>query len=259
MATYAFTLNNFEYFLLILVRVSAFVYIAPFFGQSGIPNQTKIGFAAFISMILYSVVDRPELNYASAVGYALVVLSEGITGLLIGLASNICNSIVVFAGHIIDMDIGLSMANEFNQDMGTEVSMTGNLYYYGVLMLLIATNLHTYLIQTLSDSFSLIPIGGANFNMDSLLSAMMTYMADLMIIGFRIFLPFFACIMILNCVLGVMAKVAPQMNMFAVGMQLKVLTGFIVMVLVAFMLSSVSSMIFDEIKKLVNLFVQGMS
>lgn len=140
MVNYVFTLENFEYFLLILVRVTCFVYVAPLLGQQGIPNQIKIGFSFFVSLLLYNVVDRPELTYASVVGYAVVVIKEGITGLLIGYAASICNSIVLFAGNIIDMDIGLSMSTEFNQDMGTETTLTGNLYYYLVLLLLITSD-----------------------------------------------------------------------------------------------------------------------
>ena len=89
MVNFAFTLDNFEYWLLILVRITCFIYIAPFFGQSGIPNQVKIGLSVFISLLLYSIVPRPDLTYASVVGYAVVVLKEGITGLLIGFAANI--------------------------------------------------------------------------------------------------------------------------------------------------------------------------
>ncbi len=242
MVNFAFTLDNFEYWLLILVRITCFIYIAPFFGQSGIPNQVKIGLSAFVSLLLYSVVPRPDLTYASVVGYAVVVLKEGITGLLIGFAANICNSIVLFAGNIIDM----------------ESTLTGSLYYYLVLLLLVSSNLHTYLIRAIADSFTVIPIAGQKFAWDHLLKAMVQYMGDLFVIGFRIFLPFFACIMILNCVLGIMAKVAPQMNMFSVGMQLKVLVGFVVLFLTVFLLPSVADYIFSEIKTMVKLIAEGM-
>ncbi len=258
MVNFTFTLENFEYFLLILVRISCFVYIAPLFGQTGIPNQVKIGLSFFISILLYSVVARPELTYESVVGYAVVVLKEGITGLLIGFAANICNSIVLFAGSVIDMDIGLSMAAEFNQDMGTEVTLSGNFYYYLIMILMIASNFHTYLLQAISDSFSVIPIAGQAFDWDHLLNAIARYMGDLFVIGFRIFLPFFACIMILNCVLGIMAKVAPQMNMFSIGMQLKVLVGFVVIFLTVFLLPDVANMILNEIKTMVKLIAEGM-
>lgn len=258
MVNFTFTLENFEYFLLILVRISCFVYIAPLFGQTGIPNQVKIGLSFFISILLYSVVARPELTYESVVGYAVVVLKEGITGLLIGFAANICNSIVLFAGSVIDMDIGLSMAAEFNQDMGTEVTLSGNFYYYLIMILMIASNFHTYLLQAIADSFSVIPIAGQVFDWDHLLNAIARYMGDLFVIGFRIFLPFFACIMILNCVLGIMAKVAPQMNMFSIGMQLKVLVGFVVIFLTVFLLPDVANMILNEIKTMVKLIAEGM-
>lgn len=258
MVNFAFTLDNFEYWLLILVRITCFIYIAPFLGQSGIPNQVKIGLSAFVSLLLYSIVPRPDLTYASVVGYAVVVLKEGITGLLIGFAANICNSIVLFAGSVIDMDIGLSMAAEFNQDMGTEVTLTGNFYYYLVMMLLIVSNLHTYLLQAIADSFSVIPIAGQVFDWDHLLNSVARYMGDLFVLGFRIFLPFFACIMVLNCVLGIMAKVAPQMNMFSVGMQLKVLVGFVVIFLTIFLLPDVANMILKEIKTMVKLIAEGM-
>ena len=64
--------------------------------------------------------------------------------------------------------------------------------------------------------------------------------------------------MILNCVLGIMAKVTPQMNMFSVGMQLKVLVGFIVLFLTVFLLPSVADYIFSEIKTMVKLIAEGM-
>jgi flagellar biosynthetic protein FliR len=258
MVNYVFSLDNFEYWLLILVRVSCFVYIAPVIGAQGIPNQTKIGLSFCISLLLFNVVERPELTYASVVGYAVVVVQEAITGLLIGFAANICSSIVLFAGNMIDMDIGLSMATEFNADMATESTLTGNLYYYLVMLLLIASDLHTYLIRTIADTFTVIPIGGQNFDWDSLLAAMVRYMGDLFQLGFRIFLPFFAAIMILNCVLGIMAKVAPQMNMFSVGMQLKVLVGFVVLFLVSYLLTGVADLIYREMKTMVRLFAESM-
>lgn len=254
----SFSLLDFEYILLILVRIASFVYIAPFYGQKGVPNQAKIGLSFFVAIILYNVVPHPELNYAGVIGYGVAVLKEGITGLLIGFAANICSSIVVFAGNIIDMDIGLSMAQEFNSDMGTQTTVTGDLYYYLIFAMLLATNTHHYILRAVCDSFYVVPIGGAQFEWDSLLVSMTTYMTDLFVIGFRIFLPIFAVMLIMNCVLGIMTKVAPQMNMFSVGIQLKILVGFVILFVVAFLFTNVADMVFDEMKKMVVLIIEGM-
>lgn len=253
-----FSLIDFEYILLILVRVASFVFVAPFFGQRGVPAQAKIGLSFFLALILYNVVPHPELNYVSEIGFGIAVLKEAMTGLLIGFAANICNSIVVFAGNIIDMDIGLSMATMFNQDMSLQTTVTGNLYYYLIFAFMLVSNTHLYILRAAADSFYVVPIAGAMFQWDDLLLSMIKYVTDLFVIGFRIFLPFFATMMILNAILGIMAKVAPQMNMFSVGIQLKVLVGYVVLFLTIFMFPSVAEMVFDEIKTMVVLIIEGM-
>lgn len=258
MITYSFSIANFEYFLLILVRIASFVYIAPFFGDSAVPSRVKIGLSAFVALFMYNIIERPELSYVSAIGYAVLVVREGITGLLIGFAANICNSIVIFAGNIIDMDIGLSMATEFNPAMNSETTVTGNFYYYVILLLLLVSDMHDYLLRAVCDSFSVVPLGGAQFEFDHLLSSMTKYMGDLFVIGFRIFLPFFACIMVFNCILGIMAKVAPQMNMFSVGIQLKILVGLAVLFLTIYLAPSIANFIITEIKTMVVSIIEGM-
>ena len=90
------------------------------------------------------------------------------------------------------------------------------------------------------------------------MSSMTKYVGDLFIIGFRIFLPFFACIMIFNCILGIMAKVAPQMNMFSVGIQIKILVGFIVLFLTIYLVPSIANFIITEIKTMVVSIIEGM-
>ena len=143
MLEYTFSLANFEILILILVRISCFVYIAPFFGTKNAPSQAKIGFSFFVALLVYGFVDKTAIEYTGLIGYAIIVLKEGITGLLIGFAANICNSIILFAGNIIDMDIGLSMVTEFDPTMNTQVTITGNLYNYFILLLLIATDMQS--------------------------------------------------------------------------------------------------------------------
>lgn len=257
MVNLTFSLDNFEYFLLILVRIASFVFVAPFFGDSAVTGRVKIGLSVFVALFMYNIVSKPDLDYTSSVGYSIIVVREVITGLLIGFGAYICNSIILFAGNIIDMDMGFSMATEFNPAMNSESTITGNFYYYLVMLILVTSDMHTYILRAVCDSFTVVPIGHTVFDWDHLLSSMTKYMGDMFIIGFRIFLPFFACIMILNCVLGIMAKVAPQMNMFSVGMQLKLLVGFAVMFFTMFLLPGVANFIYKEIKTMVVLIIEG--
>ncbi len=261
MIEYSFSIYDLEYFLLILCRVSAFVFVAPFFGMRGTPpNRYKIAFCIFTAMLLYQSLTpaRSEVTYDSILGYSLIVLKEVVTGLILGFGANACTAIVNFAGSVADMETGLSMATLLDPATNQSTSITGVLYQYGFMLMLIASGMYRYLLGALADSFSLIPVNGAVFHGDRLVESMLEFMTQYILIGFRIVLPIFCVILLLNAVLGVLAKVAPQMNMFAVGMQLKVLVGLSVLFLSLNMLGSISEFIFDEMKVITASLLEGM-
>ena len=66
-----FSLIDFEYLLLILVRIASFVFVAPFFGQKGVPAPAKIGLSFFVALILNPIVPHPTLSYVSEIGYGI--------------------------------------------------------------------------------------------------------------------------------------------------------------------------------------------
>ena len=135
---------------------------------------------------------------------------------------------------------------------------TGTLYQYTMILMMIVSNMHQYFLRAFIDSYQLIPTGGVVLNMDSLLQSMLTFITEFCLLGFRICLPVFSVMILLNAVLGILAKVAPQMNMFAVGMQLKVLIGLSVLFVTTPMLVGASDMIFTEMKKMVVSFIGGL-
>lgn len=253
-----FTYADLEFFLLILVRVSCFVYIAPFFGMSNTPRRVKVGLSVFLAYLLFSYLDHTEVVYSSVLGYALIVIKEAVTGLLIGWGAQLCMTVASFAGSIADMEVGLSMVSLMDPLTRQNATFSGVFYQYMFTLFMIVTGMYQYLLQALIDTFTLIPVSGAVFRMDSLLASAIQFMSDYIIIGFRICLPIFCVILLLNCVLGILAKVAPQMNMFAVGMQLKVLVGLSVMFLTVRMLPGAADFIFKEIKAVITSFVEGM-
>lgn len=256
----SFSLFDLEYFLLILVRVSCFVYVAPFFSLTGVPNQVKIGISFFTSLLLYETLTPAEvaITYNTVMGYAVIVMKEAVVGLILGFGATLCSAIVNFAGSITDMEIGLSMVNVLDPTTKQNTSISGVYYQYVVMLMLIASGMYRYLLGAIADSFTLIPINGAVFHQESLLATIVDFISDYILIGFRICLPVFCVIMILNAVLGILAKVSPQMNMFAVGIQLKVLAGLTAMFLTTGMLPGAADFVYQEMKKMVVSFIGGM-
>ena len=260
MINYSFSFYDLEYFLLIFVRVSMFVYIAPFFSMTNTPRNVRVLLSLFISYLLYNVLTpAPAVITDSLVELALIVIKEAISGLLIGLSANICVSILSFAGTIADMETGLSMVQILDPATRQNISITGGIYNYSFNLMMLSSGLYIYLLGALKDTYTLIPVNGAVFDTQHLMNSAVRFMGDYVLIGFRIMLPIFCAMLMLNAILGIMAKVSPQMNMFAVGVQLKIIVGLTVLFLTTGLLPFAADMIFEEMKKMMVLFVQGMT
>uniref|UniRef100_UPI00405639BD flagellar biosynthetic protein FliR n=1 Tax=Acetatifactor sp. TaxID=1872090 RepID=UPI00405639BD len=259
MVELSISIYDLEYFLLILTRVSCFVFVAPFFSMSGIPKRVRVAFSFFTAMLLYQALSPAEVViYDTVLQYAFVVMKEAIVGLIIGLSANICTSIVNFSGSIVDMETGLAMVNLMDPTSKQMSSISGVLYQYVLMLMMIASGMYRYLFGAMADTFTLIPINGAIFRADSMLQSIITFLGDYVIIGFRIVLPIFCVILLLNAILGVLAKVAPQLNMFSVGIQLKILVGLSVLFFSASMLPGVADFVFSEMKQMITSFVNSM-
>ncbi len=257
MINYTFSLLTFEYYLLVLVRIASFVAVAPFFGLSSVPTRVKAGFSAVVAILIAQAMPG-QVTYDGMLEYGIIVAKEALTGLFIGMAANCCTYIIGFAGQLMDMQIGLSMAQEYNPLTRTQESVTGNLYYYSIMLLLLISDLYHYIIKAIADTYTLIPVNAQVFQWEYLVNGMVRFITDMLVIGFRITLPVFACCMIMNCILGIMAKVAPQMNMFSVGIQLKIFAGFAVLIVTVFLLPRAATLIGDEIKTMLRVMVKGM-
>ncbi len=253
-----FTYADLEYYLLILVRITSFVYVAPFFSMGNVPRRVKVCFSIFFAYLIYSVVDRNEVVYNTLLGYVIVVMKEALTGFLIGWGAQICTTVTSFAGSIADMEIGISMVSLMDPATKQQATFTGVFYQYMFTLFMIITGMYQYLLRALVDSFTLIPINGAVFKSESLLASVIMFMGDYIAIGFRIILPIFCVMILLNAVLGVLAKVSPQLNMFAVGIQFKVLLGLVILLLTTRMLPVAADYVFTEMKKVIVSFVEGM-
>lgn len=252
-----FTLENFELFFLILVRISGFIYTAPLFSLRSVPVRVKAGFSIFLSIILYYTIPLSASDYIGVIGFAILVVKEAIAGALMGLFSNIAYHILAFAGRIIDMEIGFSMVNQLDPVTMVQTSITTNLYGYLVLLMMVITNLHHYFLKAVVDSYQVVGIGEAVFP-PNMYRLMLRFIIDYFVIAMRIVLPVFAAILVVNTVLGILAKVAPQMNMFVIGIQLKVLVGLIVLYMVIGLVPSVADYIFNEMKSLLQAIIEVM-
>ncbi len=239
------SLDHLEYFLLILVRISGFMVAAPVFSLRNVPMRVKTLLAIAIAIVIFHVLPYQEVVYSTTIEYALVVVTEMLAGVIMGFMANVAYYILSFAGQIIDQEIGFSMVNQFDPITSTQVTITGNFYTYAVMLMVMITDMHHYLIRAITDSFRIIPVGSVVIDFD-LYVVMKRFVVDYFVLGFRIVLPIFASLLVVNTILAILARVAPQMNMFVIGLQLKVFVGLFVLVLMFMLITGVADLIFQE-------------
>lgn len=239
------TLQQLEFFLIIVVRMSGFIFTAPFFGLRNVPLRIKTGLTLAMAVVMFYVLPYEPLEYAGVIGFALLVVEETLCGLILGFVANICYQILAFSGQLLDMEIGFSMVNEMDPVTSAQVTVSGNLYSYAVMLMLMITYMHHFLLDALIDSYALVPIGKVAIN-PMIYTVVVKLVGEYFVLGFRIVLPVFAAMLIVNSVLAILARVAPQLSMFVIGIQLKVFVGLAVMVVMIKMIPGIASLIFDK-------------
>ena len=258
MIDYSFSASDLEYFLLVFIRVVSFMHLSPFYGDSSVPSRFKVALSLALSYIVFLLTPHTELVYDDVTGYAALVVMEAAVGLLIGLVSTVCMQIAALAGRIVDMEVGLSAASTMDPTYRDNVTVSGLIYRCAFTLLLMTSGMYQYIIKAFIQTYELIPVGNVHFALDKILSSLIAFMGQYFLIGFQIAMPVFAVITVMNAVLGVLAKVAPQMNLFAVGMQLKILVGLSVLYLSMWLVPMAADSIFTQMKKMIVSMVEAM-
>lgn len=247
-----------ERFLMIVVRCGCFCASAPLFAHKSINARLRILIGACIALTLYSTLDTEMPTYTTVFGFTAIMLKEAIIGLSIGFVSSIVMLSLTFAGEFIDREIGFSMSTNFDPAMGAMVTITAELYDKMVYLIILITNLHFYILKGLVSSYEAVPIGHMSVSMVPLYQKVVNLIAEYFLIGFRIAMPVFIAATMLNVILGVLAKSSPQMNMFAVGMQLKVFMGLSVLTITILFVPNITTYLMERMSEFVTDILSGL-
>ncbi|RKD34450.1 flagellar biosynthetic protein FliR [Thermohalobacter berrensis] len=239
-----YILQKYDVFLIIFIRMSGIFIISPLFSRRNIPNITKIGFTLIISILLIYSVNGENLITLNGLEIFIVLVKELILGFLIGFICYITLMSLYIAGQIVDMQIGFGMVNVFDPLNNSQVPIVGNFYYIIAILTFLTINGHHILIKQLVNSFNIVPLGQIGFS-DSIFQQFIFIFSQIFVIGFKISAPILATIFLTNVLLAILARTMPQMNVFIVGMPLKILIGILTIVIMIPLYSVVFQHIFD--------------
>ena len=224
-------------FLLVFVRVTGLFVVSPVFGRQNIPAYFMIGFSFFMAVVLSYTIPVPDTgSYNRLFAFILLVVKEFIIGLVLGYLSYLITTAIYLAGQMIDMHIGFGMVNVLDPVSNIQIPVTPDFYFILTVLMFLAIDGHHLLIYTLADSFSRFPVGSAVVIEKPLLDSIVRLFGSVFVISFKIAAPVTAAILVVDVALGVIAKAVPQLNVFIVGLPIKILIGLIVILftLVAF-------------------------
>ncbi|GEN55793.1 flagellar biosynthetic protein FliR [Halolactibacillus alkaliphilus] len=226
-------LNWVTVFLLVFGRFIGFFVTLPIFSYRNIPTPFKIGLAGFISVMIMFTIDIPDINLD--LFFVVLLVKEVIIGLLIGFVANIIMTVIQIAGNFIDFQMGFAIANVIDPQTGAQGPVIGQYLYIFALMFLLAVDGHHLLIQGAIYSFDLISVEQLiNLGQDRLLITAVSMFNHLFLIAFQMAIPIVGTLFLVDVTMGIIARTVPQLNVFVVGIPLKI--GVSLFVLSMFMM-----------------------
>ncbi|MEQ6375340.1 flagellar biosynthetic protein FliR [Bacillaceae bacterium S4-13-56] len=220
-------INTFPAFLLIFVRIMAFFTTLPIFSYRNLPTHYKIGMAFFLAWIIFYTIDVPMIIVNET--FILLIIKEALIGLLIGLIAYIILSAIQIAGGFIDFQMGFAIANVIDPQTGAQSPLIGQYLYIFALLFLLAVDGHHLLIEGIYYSFQWIPMQKfITFSDGSIASFVIQSFNQMFIIAFQMSIPIVGSLFLVDVALGIIARTVPQLNVFVVGIPLKILVSFFV-------------------------------
>ncbi|WJM56601.1 flagellar biosynthetic protein FliR [Bacillus amyloliquefaciens] len=224
-------IDLFPAFLLVFIRISAFFVTVPVFGHRNLPAVHRIGFAFFLSVICFSTLKHaPAIDIGEQ--YMLLVIKEAVVGLSLGLIAFMMMAAIQIAGSFIDFQMGFSIANVIDPQSGTQSPLIGQFVYTLALLFMLSVNAHYLLLDGIYYSFQYIPLDQAfpSFGNDRFGLFIAKSFNAMFIIAFKMSAPVVASLFLVDLALGIVARTVPQLNVFVVGLPLKIAVSFIMLI-----------------------------
>lgn len=238
-------LPSFPAFLLIFVRVTSFFVMMPLFSYRSIPAQHKVGFGLFMAWIMFYTLDAPVLEIDAA--YYLLIIKEAMVGLLLGFVAYLIMSAIQIAGGFIDFQMGFAIANVIDPQTGSQSPLTGQYLYNIALLFLLSVNGHHLMLDGIFYSYDFVPLQQAwiPLGSENIAEFIVRSFNSMFVIAFQMAIPIVGSLFLVDVALGIVARTVPQLNVFVVGLPLKIAVSFIVLFIVMGVMMVVVSQLFE--------------
>ena len=215
-------------FILLFFRFAALFIAVPIYSHNNVPMTIKASMAFFFTIVFYS--SMPALAIEITVpSIVLAILSELLFGLAIGVMLQIAYNVITFAGGLISFMMGFSMASAIDPQSGVSMPIISQFLSLMGLMVLLAMDLHHWMLLFIDSSLSSIPLGGFLMTKE-MLSYVIHATSNMFLVGLTIAFPIIALSWLQDVIFGMLMKTMPQFNLLVIGFPIKIMVAFGVLI-----------------------------
>ena len=221
-------INTLPLFLLVFMRATSFFITAPIFSTKSVPNRFKVGLGFFIALLVTAGIDT-ESSLTLDLNFMIFIIKELFIGLALGFIASLILYTVQVAGAFIDFQMGFAIANVIDPQTRAQVPIIANFKYMLALLFLVTVDGHHMMLDGLVKSYEILPADTLlkQIESESLARFIAEVFADMFFAAFQLSLPIVASLFLVDVALGLLARAVPQVNIFVIGLPLKIFVGFI--------------------------------
>ncbi len=200
-------------FLLVFFRVGAMFAVAPVFGHRSLPMPHRAGLAVMLAMVLTPIVKTAPVGGGDGLGLILAIAGEILIGIAIGTVAALVISAVQVGGELVGFQMGLGIAAVFDPALGSQAGVFTRVQEMLALLLFLAVDGHHMLLAAVAGSLQRVPPGVA-FSAQPVAAGLTMLGSKVVRAGLELSAPLVGVLFVVNAVMGLLARVSPQMNVF---------------------------------------------
>ncbi len=227
----------------------AIVAAIPVINSKQAPIQVRIGLAFATTLLLFPLMAKysPKIDF-TLIQFAIIIIKEVLIGLLLGLVSLLIFTAVSFGGTIIGYQMGFAAANIFDPQTTQQLSIMSQFSNIIAFLIFLTLNLHHIFFQVIVDSYILLPPGSLNLSGQAV-PLLINLAGHMFALSVTLSAPVLALLLISNLVLGILARVFPQLNVFLLSFPMNIGISLLVIGLTLHILPFMLSQEFDAMTK----------
>jgi flagellar biosynthesis protein FliR len=237
-----------QLFFLALTRIMAIIIQVPILGGRSVPNNIKLGLGLMLTIVMIPWQPLPSTAEAiPLIEFSTKIFTELLIGTLAGFAAVLTFSAIEIAGNIMGVASGFSAGQILNPAMEGSGSSMDQIFIVTAMLIFVVTNAHHSFLLGLQRTFVVLPINSPlpDFSLDRLLDLTKSLIA----VGIQLAFPVMGTLLLTDLTMGMIAKVAPQVHVFFLGVPLKIGIGLLVLGLALSILLPTISQIFQTLGK----------